>query len=73
VGELPIGFGVREDGQQLVEHEAEQAALKRVLELRADGFSVRAIAATMNAEGIPARGQRWHATTVARLLERSAA
>jgi DNA invertase Pin-like site-specific DNA recombinase len=73
VGEIPIGFRVREDGQQLVADAAEQAALARVLELRASGFSLRAIAETMNAEGIPARGERWHPTTVARLLERSAA
>jgi DNA invertase Pin-like site-specific DNA recombinase len=73
IGEIPIGFRVRNDGQQLIEHAAEQDALARVLELRAAGFSVRAIADTLNAEGIPARGKRWHATTVARLLERLAA
>jgi DNA invertase Pin-like site-specific DNA recombinase len=73
VGELPIGFAVREDGKQLVEHAAEQDALVRIRELRAEGFTVRAIAEQMNAEGIPARGKRWHATTVARLLERTAA
>lgn len=73
VGEVPIGFRVREDGRALVEHEAEQVALTRVQELHAAGFSVRAIAAVLNDEGVPARGSRWHATTVARLLERSAA
>jgi DNA invertase Pin-like site-specific DNA recombinase len=73
VGEAPIGFAVRADSQQLVADAAEQEALVRIRELRAAGFSVRAIAEQLNAEGIPARGRRWHATTVARLLERAAA
>ena len=73
VGELPIGFGVHTDGQQLVAHEPEQAALARVHALRAEGFSTRAIADALNAEGVPARGKRWHPTTVHRLLTRTIA
>jgi hypothetical protein len=33
--------------------------------------STRAIAARLNAEGVPARGSRWHQTTVCRLLARA--
>lgn len=73
VGEAPIGFRVREDGKLLENDQTEQKAIERVRELRAQGFSVRAIAEVLNDEGVPARGARWHATTVARLLEREAA
>ena len=37
-------------------------------ELRAAGVSCARIAATLQAEGAPARGARWHATTVARMV-----
>lgn len=73
IGEVPFGFKLAEDGRTLCEDATEQAGLARLRELRANGFSIRATAETMNAEGIFARGDRWHATTVARLLERSAA
>jgi len=71
VGEIP--FGYRVEGDALREDEVEQAAITRLRELRSNGFTVRAIAQVMTDEAIPARGNRWHATTVARLLERSAA
>jgi hypothetical protein len=41
--------------------------------LRHAGVSIRGIAARLNADGIAARGARWHPTSVARLLEREAA
>lgn len=43
---------------------------RAVHRLRRDDLSIRAIADRLNADGIPARGARWHATSVARLLER---
>ena len=42
-----------------------------VRKLRAEGISVRAIAEQLNAEGVAARGDKWHPTTIARLLKRS--
>lgn len=70
VGEVPIGFRVDVDGRRL-EHDAdEQRALARVAELRAAGVSLRGIASALNAEGVRARGERWHPTTVVRLLAR---
>lgn len=70
VGSVPIGSSVG-DGGRLGPNAAELAAVSRVRELRAVGMSVRAIAAALNEEGVPARGKQWHATTVARLLSRS--
>ncbi len=39
-----------------------------ILRLREQGLSIRAIADTLNEKGLPARGKRWHPTTVARIL-----
>jgi DNA invertase Pin-like site-specific DNA recombinase len=71
VGEVPIGFAAPLEGTKLAEHVAEQTAIGRIRELRASGASIRAIAATLNAEGVRARGARWHPTTVARVLDRA--
>lgn len=72
VGAAPIGYQVSSDGVRLETDSSEQVAITRIRELRADGFSIEAIAQTLNDEGIPARGKRWHRTTVQRLLDRAA-
>lgn len=71
IGETPIGKCATPEGL-LADDPAEQLAISRVLELRKLGESVRGIAARLNAEGIPARGNAWHPTTVMRLLSRAA-
>jgi site-specific DNA recombinase len=49
----------------------EQRGLERIRQLRAQGFSLRKIAATLNVEGIPSRGGKaWSFGTVARLVQR---
>jgi site-specific DNA recombinase len=73
VGQVPFGFGLQADGRSLASDPVEQVALARIHELRAQGFSIRAITDSMNAEGVPALGERWHATTVGRLLARETA
>ncbi len=67
-GLAPVGF--RAEGKRLVADDAERRAVARVLELRGRGRSIRDIAATLNEEGFRARGRKWHATTVARLIGR---
>lgn len=74
-GELRIGETTADDGRTLVADDAEAEALDIIRTLRtgADGakpMSIRAIAAELNARGVPARGSQWHATTVARVLRR---
>lgn len=73
VGSVPLGCRVALDGQALEPDPAEQAVLARVRELRREGVSLRAILARLNAEGTPARGGRWHLTSLARLVRREAA
>lgn len=72
-GDVPVGFTVADDGATLVEDDREQRALALIRGLRADGVSIRKIAAALDASGIPARGKRWHPTTVSRLLSRDVA
>lgn len=48
----------------------EQAVLARIVALADSGASHRAIAAKLNAEGAPARGAKWHPSSVGTLLRR---
>lgn len=73
VGSVPFGYLVGTDGATLHPEAGEQAVIERVRVLRAEGLPIRAIVETLNAEGRPARGARWHVTSVARLLRRFAA
>lgn len=70
LGAAPIGTRP-DDAGMLAEAEDEARAVERACSLRKEGCSLRAIAERLNAEGYPARGSRWHATTVARVLARA--
>jgi DNA invertase Pin-like site-specific DNA recombinase len=66
-GSPPFGFRLGDDG--LAPDDDEQAVVVRMLELRAEGRSLRQIADTLGAEGHRAkRGGRWYPQTVARAL-----
>ncbi len=69
-GEVPFGYRLTADDVHLEALPAEQSVIAAIRQLRSDGLSIRAIVARLNAQGIAARGARWHATSVARLLER---
>ncbi len=56
----------------IVRQEGGPEVMVRIRALRAEGLTVRAIATRLNQDGVPARGKAWHATTVARLLQRAA-
>jgi site-specific DNA recombinase len=71
VGEIPYGARLGADGIRLDPAPAELGVIKRVRQLRAAGLTIEAIATKLNAEGHPARGNRWHPTTVSRLLRRA--
>jgi DNA invertase Pin-like site-specific DNA recombinase len=69
-GHEPFGFA--RDGDNLIPIEAEQRAMDLILELRARGYSLRKIARTLEARGIPTKkGGRWAAATVRKLLARA--
>jgi len=74
VGQIPFGFTLADDGVTLTAQPEEQKAMEVIAALRSEGLSVRAITETLNAAyKTAARGKKWHATTVTRLLKKAAA
>ncbi len=69
-GEPPFGWRLAADGTSIEPCPLEQPVLQTIEQMRADGLGTRAIAERLNAEGMPARGTRWHRTTIRRALER---
>jgi len=72
VGTVPYGFQLAADGINLVENPDEAQVIARIRMLRAEGMTYQAITDALNEDGTPARGRRWHLTTVARLVKRAA-
>ena len=73
-GDVPFGFRLMRGGR-LEEHPAEQKALRHMKELRAKGYTLRAIAAELEREGYRTRRglTHWQAQGVKRIIERAAA
>ena len=67
-GSVPYGYNVVSG--KLVKNPREQKTIALIRRLRAQGWSHASIVGTLEARGIPARGARWHATTVQRILTR---
>lgn len=59
------------EGGVWIEHPEEQAAIRIVRDLKANGLSNNQIARSLDERGIPCRGQHWHGETVRRILLRS--
>jgi DNA invertase Pin-like site-specific DNA recombinase len=66
-GGVPMGHVVDGEGRLGV-HEREAAAVARARELRAQGRSLREIAAVLEVEGHRPRGKPWHVQTLARIV-----
>lgn len=66
-GQAPFGF--RFDGNAVVEDEPERRVLEQIKGLRASGLSFRELTRKLNADGVPARGERWHLASVQRALQ----
>lgn len=73
IGKVPFGYQLSLDGVHLEPHIKEQEVIALMVSMRADGSTLREITERLNNEGIPARGKRWHLTSVARVLKREAA
>lgn len=68
---IPFGHTLDADGTTLLPESAEQSAIARILERRAAGMTLAAIAKSMESEGIRTReGGRWYPATVASIIER---
>ncbi len=73
-GYVPFGFRLAEDGRTLVADAAEKAVIAQVRQMRADGWTLRAIAADLEARGVLTKQgrARWHAEGVAAILRQAA-
>jgi hypothetical protein len=61
----------RAERRELAPDESEQAAVATIIELRTQGRSLREIPDMLDQEGVTSkRGERWHAQTIRRVLER---
>ena len=72
-GDVPHGYRLASDGVRLEDNPAESRALDLIRQLRADGMSIRALAAELNARGVLNRGRRWNHGSLGRLCKRLAA
>ena len=69
IGTVPFGYALADDGRTLVQQPDEQATLSLLLEYRAAGFSLRAIATELNRRGLRTRsGVAWRHEYVRNLL-----
>ncbi len=74
VGKIPFGYSLAGDGKTLIEVGPEQEALRAIRDLRAQGQSMRDIAAELERRGIKTKAGagKWTHTTIARILSRAA-
>jgi site-specific DNA recombinase len=74
VGELPYGWTLAADGVTLAADATEQAALRDMRALRADGWTYRAIAAELTRRGVLTKKGHttWTHQSVASILARAA-
>jgi len=72
VGKIPFGFTLAGDGVSLVENIEELRAVELIRSLKAQGYSLRAIAAELDAQKIPTKDGKgkWQHTTVKSILAR---
>jgi site-specific DNA recombinase len=66
-------FGRRFEAGRVVADERELAVLARIRQMRSNGMSLRAIVDVLNADGVRARGARWHLRSIQLALASEAA
>lgn len=72
IGPIPFGKMLSDDGVTLINDAAESKIIARIRGLFHSAMSYRAIAAKLNAEGIPAkRGGNWYAKQVRSIIMRA--
>jgi site-specific DNA recombinase len=68
---IPFGYTLGADGDTLLPNATEQAAISRITKRRADGYTLAAIAGTMESEQVRTReGGKWTAKTIFSILRR---
>jgi len=73
LGNCPYGYRLAADRKHIEPDRAEQAVLKRIRKLRADGLSLQAVAVELNRRKLTTRqGSPWRMEYVARIEKREA-
>ena len=72
VGTAPFGKQVGANGINLEDNPEEQKVISLVQKLRVEGLTMAGIADRLNLDQIPARGSKWHKTSIIRILKRVA-
>jgi DNA invertase Pin-like site-specific DNA recombinase len=72
VGKIPYGYDLAADGETLKPSKAEQAGIAAMVQMDAEGMSLRKIAKALTQRGIRAKGGRdWHPESVRLVIKRS--
>ena len=68
---IPLGYDLASDGITLTPNQTEQAAIARIVERRANGMTLGAVARSMVADGVATKqGGQWTPKTVLAILRR---
>ena len=68
---IPMGYNLAKDGITLLPNQQEQATIARIVERRASGMTLGAIARSMDAEGVATKlGGKWTPKTVLAIVRR---
>jgi hypothetical protein len=68
---VPFGYDLASDGATLVPVANEQEAIKRIVQRRAGGMSLAAIAQSLESEGVRTKSHgKWYPATIAVILNR---
>jgi len=75
LGQLPFGYDLAADGETLVANADELEAIRMIQSLKSNRYSLRTIAAKLEAENIPTKAgkNRWTHTAVQSILKRAVA
>lgn len=67
-GQIPYGYILSKDNKTLIENPAEQKAIKLILELKDQGYSLIGITRELEIKGHKPRGKKWYAQSVKNIL-----
>ncbi len=75
LGQVPFGYDLGPDGETLVVNATETDTIRRIVELRAQGHSLRKIATHLETASVPTKSgnSRWTHTAVRSILNRAGA
>jgi site-specific DNA recombinase len=71
-GQIPFGYHLAPDGNNLIENPKEQEAIRLIKELHDKGHNYSAICRELTEKGFEPLGKHWHAQSIKNILKRAA-